>query len=535
MRYSLYFLATFVSLSIFSFSAKAQVPANDIATSLEKLSRLFSILEDNYVDNYDSKKATEDAIKAILKELDPHSNYLTAEELKNSNESLQGSFEGIGVSYNNDDDTLIIISTINGGPADKAGVCVGDKVIFVGDSLISGIDISTDRISKLLRGKKGTEVTLKVLREDVSEMVVFTLKRDKIPIESVTSAYMVNPEIGYVKVIRFGAQTVGDLKDKIKKLKKEGMQYLVLDLRGNPGGYLHAAVEMVDEFIDKDELVLYTEGNGAKRKDYYTKNGGVFEDGRLAVLIDEGSASASEIVSGAVQDLDRGIVIGRRSFGKGLVQNTYYFADGSAARITTARYYTPTGRSIQRPYNQGKDKYYEDLKKRFDRGELTSSDSIHLPDSLKFLTKGGRTVYGGGGIMPDIFVPLDSLAKDTLVKKLNEKNLFYRYCIRYTNANRKDLMRTYGTSEEFRKSFTVGKNLVDEFAKFSTEKGVPVDVNSISTNIYKYTEAQLKANIAYIIWDDNAYTSVINERDPAFLMAIEALEKDKLKEMVLAK
>jgi len=533
MRKSLYFLTFSIFFSIISIPSKAQ--SDDLGESMQKLHKLFTMLQTNYVDNYDTKKSTETAIKAILKDLDPHSNYLTADELKNSNEPLQGSFEGVGISYNNDDDTLIIVSTIQDGPADRAGVCPGDKVIYVGDSLVAGIDITAIRISNLLRGKKGSDVTLRLLREDVKDTLTYKIRRDKIPIESVTSTYMVNSEIGYVKVIRFGSQTVADLKAALKKLKKQGMEYLILDLRGNPGGYLHAAVEMVDEFVSKDELIVYTEGKESKRKNYFTKNGGIFEDGRLAVLIDEGSASASEIVSGAVQDLDRGVIVGRRSFGKGLVQNTYYFTDGSAARITTARYYTPTGRSIQRPYNEGKDKYYEELKKRFERGELTTLDSIHLPDSLKFNTKNGRTVYGGGGIMPDIFVPLDSLSKDSIVEVMNKKNLLYRFAVRYTNRNRKDLIQNFPSFDKFRNAFNPSRELLDQFSRFCVEKGQPIIWSELNPNVLKYSEIMLKANIARLLWDDNEFMAISNERDPAFMAAVEALEKDKLKEMVLAK
>lgn len=516
-------------------TAKAQVQNDDLGESLQKIHRLFSILDANYVDKYDNKKATEDAIKAVLKELDPHSNYMNAEEVKAANEPLQGSFEGVGISYNNDDDTLLIVSTIVDGPADRAGICPGDKILFVNDTLMAGVKMSALRISNLLRGKKGSEVFLRILREDLKDTLLFKVKRDRIPIESVTAYYMATPDIGYVKVVRFGSKTVEDLRAALKKLKKQGMQYLVLDLRGNPGGYLHAAVEMADEFIGKNELIVYTQGRESKRKDYFTKNGGVFEDGRLAVLIDEGSASASEIVSGAVQDLDRGIVVGRRSFGKGLVQNTYYFADGSAARITTARYYTPAGRSIQRPYNQGKEKYYEELKKRFERGELTTLDSIHLPDSLKFLTKAGRTVYGGGGIMPDIFVPLDSMNTDSVVEKLNDKNLIYRFAVRYTNQNRKDLIKHFPGFEQFRKSFHTTPELLDKFSQFCVEKGQPMIWKDLNPNVVKYSEIMIKANIARLLWDNSEYMAVSNERDPTFLKALEALEKDRLREMVSAK
>ena len=530
------FLFLSVSFGAYAQNTNANTGSNDnLGESLQKIHRLFTILEANYVDNYDAKKSTEDAIRAILKELDPHSNYLTADEVKTSNEPLQGSFEGVGITYNNDDDTLLIVSPIEAGPADRAGICPGDRILYANDSLMAGVDMSASRISNLLRGKKGSEVTLKILRDDVDDTLTFVVRRDKVPIESVTAYYMATPEIGYVKVVRFGAKTVDDMRAALKKLKKQGMQYLVLDLRGNPGGYLHAAVEMVDEFVGKNELIVYTEGRESKRKDYFTKNGGTFEDGRLAVLIDEGSASASEIVSGALQDLDRGIVVGRRSFGKGLVQNTYYFADGSAARITTARYYTPAGRSIQRPYNQGKEKYYEELKKRFENGELTTLDSIHLPDSLKFHTKAGRTVYGGGGIMPDIFVPLDSLSTDSVMEKLNDKNLFYRFSVRYANQHRKELTKSFPSFEKFRTAFNAGPELLDGFSQFCVDKGQPIVWKDLTPNVLKYSEIMLKANIARALWDESQYLALINERDPAFATALQALEQDKLKEMVSAK
>lgn len=513
-----------------SLSLYAQTDA--MGESLQKIHRLFTILESNYVDNYDSKKATEDAIKAILKELDPHSNYLDAEELKRANESLQGSFEGVGITYNNDEDTLLIVSVIEDGPADKAGICPGDRVMFVGDSLIAGININAARLSNLLRGKKGSEVVLRVLREDQPDTLTFKVKRDKIAIESVSSAYMVTDRVGYIKVLRFGAQTASELNDAIKKLKKQGMENLILDLRGNPGGYLHAAVEMCDELLPKNDLIVYTQGKESKRKDFYTKPGGIFETGKLAVLIDENSASASEIVSGAVQDLDRGLVIGRRSFGKGLVQNTYTFADGSAARITTARYYTPSGRCIQRPYTGGKDKYYEELKKRYERGELSSADSIVFPDSLKFKTKTGRIVYAAGGIMPDIFVPLDSLFTDSVVKVMNDKNLLYRFGVRFVQQNRKKLLKEYSSFESFRKNYHVDAATLEQFGLFCVEKGTDIKPTALNQDVRNYAEIMLKANIARIIWNTNEYTAILNERDPVMKAALLAFEKDKMAELL---
>jgi carboxyl-terminal processing protease len=335
-----------------------------------------------------------------------------------------------------------------------------------------------------------------------------------------------------VKVIRFGAQTVQEMKDAVKKLKKQGMTQLVLDLRGNPGGYLHTAVDMCSELLPKNEFIVFTEGKESKRKDYFTKGGGIFEEGRLAILIDENSASASEIVSGAVQDLDRGIVVGRRSFGKGLVQNTYNFSDGSAARITTARYYTPSGRCIQRPYKEGKDKYYDELKRRMESGELQSADHIKIPDSLKFYTKAGRIVYGSGGIIPDVFVAADSLENDSLIKVINRQNFFYRFAVKYANQNRKDLGKKYPDFDRFRRQFDVDESVLSAFASYLEAKDKPVDWQSLTPATLAYAKNQIKANIARVLWNNTEFTAILNENDPVVSAALEALESNKLSELV---
>jgi carboxyl-terminal processing protease len=500
--------------------------------SLQKLHRLFSILDDHYVDDYNSKKVTEEAIRAILKDLDPHSNYLTAEELQTSNENLQGSFEGVGITYNNDDDTLLVISTQENGPADKAGICPGDRIVFVDDSLIAGISINSARLSSLLRGKKGSTVILKVLRDERPDTLLFKVKRDKIPVESVTASYLIDEETGLVKITRFGAQTVDEMKEAIKKLKKAGMRQLILDLRGNPGGYLHVAVDMCSEFLDMEELVVFTEGKESRRREYFSKGKGVFDEGKLAVLIDENSASASEIVSGAVQDLDRGIIIGRRSYGKGLVQNTYPFSDGSAARITTARYHTPSGRCIQRPYNEGKDKYNEEIKRRMESGELQSADQIKIPDSLKFFTKSGRIVYGSGGIIPDVFVPADTLENDSLIKAINRQNLFYRFAIKYVNKHRKELSKRYPTSEIFKKEYAADESVIEAFSDYLKSKEKLIQWTDLSPAVKSYVMTRIKANMGRLLWDNELFIALLNEYDPAVTAAVRALKENKLDELV---
>lgn len=502
------------------------------AKSLQKMHRLFDILDAHYVDTYDAPRVTEEAIKAILKELDPHSSYLTAEELKIANENLQGSFEGVGITYNNDDDTLLVISTVDNGPADKAGICPGDRIIFVDDSVIAGIKITSARLSNLLRGKKGTTVVLKVLREGSPDTLSFRVRRDKIALESVTASYMIDSHTGYVKVVRFGAQTVEELKNAVKKLKKQGMTQLILDLRGNPGGYLQTAVDMCSEFLPKNELIVFTEGRESNRKDYFTKGEGIFSEGRLAVLIDENSASASEIVSGALQDLDRGIIVGRRSFGKGLVQNTFNFSDGSAARITTARYYTPSGRCIQRPYAEGKDKYYEELKRRMESGELQSADHIKIPDSLKFYTRAGRIVYGSGGIIPDVFVPADSLENDSLIKAMSRQNFFYRFAVKFVNQNRKDLVGKYPDFVIFRKEFFADEEVLSAFSSYFEAKEKRLDWQNLPPATLNYAKNQIKANIARVLWNDTEFTAILNETDPVVSAALKALESEKYSELV---
>jgi carboxyl-terminal processing protease len=496
---------------------------DDLKKSLEKLDRLLYLLNNNYVEKINSKKIAEDAIKGALKELDPHSYYLTADEIKDANESLQGNFEGIGIQYFLENDTMIILSAIPDSPAEKAGVKPGDRLIFVDDSLVAGTNRKSKDFSKFLKGKKGSDVTLKLMRKKSSDLVTVTMKRDKILVSSIPCYYMVNSNTGYIKITRFTATTMNDLNEAFRKLKKSGMENLILDLQDNSGGYLMTAIDMADEFIDDKKNIVYTEGANSQRKDYDARKKGSFEEGNLVVLIDEGSASASEIVAGAIQDLDRGIIIGRRSFGKGLVQNTYYFSDGSAVRITTARYHTPSGRCIQRPYDKGKDKYYEDVRKRLEKGELVSADSIKFPDSLKYYTGNKRVVYGGGGIMPDLFVPLDTVVNDSTLKKLSSKNAVYTFAVHYIDDNRDSFNERYKSFDSFEKSFVVDSNLIVLFTNYLKNKNIVFDYAKLSDSVKKELINSIMANFARVHWDQREYTIIRNKQDFAVLKALDVL------------
>jgi len=371
-------------------------PSND------KLSRILDIVESDYVDTVSRNALIEEAIPVMLRRLDPHSVYIPANELAQANEPLQGNFDGIGVSFNMLTDTVLIISTISGGPSEKAGILPGDKIIYVNDSLIAGKRLPDEDVVKMLKGPRGTKVDLKIERKGADKLLPFTIIRDKIPIYSIDIAYMMSGDVGYIKISSFAITTHDEFKKALDELKDKGMKKLILDLRGNSGGVMEAATMIADEFLPEGKLIVFTKGKSKPRQDIRATAAGDFEQGELVILIDEWSASASEILAGAVQDNDRGTIIGRRSFGKGLVQEPVMFRDGSGMRLTIARYYTPTGRSIQKPYNEGVDKYYEDLTNRLMHGEFEVADSIHMPDSLRYVTPGGKVVYGGGGIMPDI-------------------------------------------------------------------------------------------------------------------------------------
>lgn len=521
MKFSTIFLSLFILIS-FTYS---QNPADDPKL---KFSSFIDLIERAYVDEVDESELTENAIKSILKELDPHSIYIPASDVKKMNEPLTGNFEGIGIEFNILNDTIMVVSPISGGPSEKLGIQSGDRIIKIEDTVVAGIGYKNEDVIRTLRGPKGTKVTISIMRDGMDKLIEYTIIRDKIPIFSVDAGYMATPTIGYIKVNRFAANTVQELITALSKLKENKPESLILDLRGNSGGYLHAAVQMADQFLEEGKMIVYTQGIHSLKEEYKTTNKGLFQKGKLVVLIDEGSASASEIVSGAIQDHDRGIVIGRRSFGKGLVQKPYTLPDGSAIRLTVARYYTPTGRSIQKPYEGGTDAYRKEIYERLENGELVNPDSIHFPDSLKFKTPNGRIVYGGGGIMPDIFVPLDTTKHTKFYEDVRRKGVINNFALEYADKNRNKLMDQYKTVSSFDKQFIVDDKLKEEFIKYAKKKGVEKSEDETFESVLKDL---LKALIARDLWGSEAYFEVINQIDPTYQKAIEILQSDNFGEM----
>lgn len=486
-----------------------------------KLSMALFAVSNLYVDSTSTKALVEDAITGMLEKLDPHSNYLDPEETKEMTEPLQGNFDGIGIQFNMLTDTLYVIQVIPGGPSEKVGLMAGDRIIMVDDTLIAGVKMRNTDIMKRLRGPKGTEVNIQVQRKSVPGLIAFKIIRGKIPVYSLDAAYMADKQTGYIKLNRFAASTTDEFKDALARLKKEGMKNLILDLQGNGGGYLNIAIDMADEFLSGDKLIVYTEGLRQAREDAKAKGKGMFEEGRLVVLVDEGSASASEILAGAVQDWDRGVILGRRTFGKGLVQKPIPLPDGSMIRLTVSRYHTPTGRGIQKPYEQGnKEEYNKDLIERYNRGELMSADSIHFPDSLKFNTLlSHRVVYGGGGIMPDIFIPVDTTRFTDYHRKLVASGSVNRAAMNYIDRHRTQLKAGYKKFEDYKASFQVPEEMLKELVSLA-------DSDKIEFNEKEYEHSkpliklQLKALIARDLFDMAEYFRIVNDENPSYLEAL---------------
>ena len=500
-----------------------QPQATAIDAELQKLLVAEGAISALYVEEVDEKKIVEQAIKGMLEELDPHSTYLTAEENDKSNETLMGSFEGIGVQFNMVDDTLFIVQPIPDGPSERVGIMAGDRIVTVNDTAIAGVKMSQESIMKRLRGPKGTKVDLGINRRGVNELLHFIVTRDKIPVNTVDAAYMIRPGVGYIKISSFGATTVDEFETKLAELNANGAQSLILDLQGNGGGLLMAAVGMANEFLGRDQMVVYTEGRRSPKSGYVADGRGHFRDGKLVVLIDEYSASASEIVSGAVQDWDRATIVGRRSFGKGLVQRPIEFHDGSLIRLTVAKYYTPVGRCIQKPYGKDVD-YGDDILERLHHGELTNRDSIHFPDSLKYSTKiEHRTVYGGGGIMPDIFVPLDTTRTNQYYRNVTAKNVVLNTSMQYTERNRRMLERRYKTFLDFNTGFEVGNDVMKIFLDKAKDANVEYDEAQYQDCLTIF-KTQLKATIARLIWGMDAYYQVIQELDETIQRAVKFME-----------
>jgi carboxyl-terminal processing protease len=489
----------------------------------DKLANIMNIIESSYVDSVDRTYLTETAINSILEKLDPHSIYMPASELAKANEPLQGNFDGIGISFNMLTDTVLVISTISGGPSEKVGIQAGDKIILVNDSLIAGIGMPDDDVMGLLKGPKGSKVNVKILRKGQNELLSFDIVRDRIPINSVDVAYMVNENTGYIKIANFALTTYHEFKTSLDELEAEGMSKLIIDLRNNSGGIMEASIQIANEFLKEGELIVFTMGRSQPRSEARATGDGTFGEGDLVILIDEWTASASEILAGAIQDNDRGTIIGRRSFGKGLVQEPISFPDGSGMRLTIARYYTPTGRSIQKPYENGVEEYYSDLETRYFNGEFEVADSIHFPDSLKFTTPGGNVVYGGGGIMPDIFIPLDTVGVTPYL--IDVRPYIYEYAMMFTENNREE-MSQYDDVADL-EEYLDNQDLVNSFTTYIDEK-YQIKRNRKELMVSEsIIENQLKAYIARNIIDNKGFYPIWNQNDVTIQYAVDYLNKEE--------
>ena len=534
-----------------------------------KFDVVLNLMETKYVEHPEFEKLIDEAIVAMVKDLDPHSEYMTAEEYKKMSEPLTGNFEGIGVQFNILKDTIAVVSPISGGPSEKLGIRSGDKIVVIEDTVVAGIGIKNRDVISKLRGDKGTKVRVKIYRRGVKNLIEYTIVRDKIPIFSVDASYMLNEETGYVKVNRFAQSTMEEFHEALDELEPLGMKHLVLDLRGNSGGYLNTAIQLSDEFLEDKNLIVYTEGISNPKRESFATSRGRFEKGKLVVLIDEGSASASEIVSGAIQDHDRGLIIGRRSFGKGLVQRPFKLRDGSTLKLTTARYYTPAGRCIQRSYEGGNDEYRKEGQRRRDNGELFSADSIHLDEQEEFLTDNKRKVYGGGGILPDLFIPLDTTENSEFLRDLLSNGLFYQYINEYVDANREELKSQYLDFETFDAKFDLNGKFLDDFFVFAEKEMKPkkltedadvlnqkqlqtldkVLVNDEAASqpqdfatrkqegmetSGKLIKTRLKALLARTLWKSEEFYRVFNTEDDAVGKAIKSIDDKTFRKLKLS-
>ncbi len=489
-----------------------------------KMSQIIHWVNKYYVDSINTDSLVEHLIEVMLHDLDPHSSYLSKKEVKAMNEPLQGNFEGIGVTFNILNDTIFIINPISGGPSEKVGIKAGDRIVMIEGDTVAGVGITNQDVIDRLRGGKGTKVNVSIKRRDVDHLMEFTITRDKIPIYSLDASYMVNDRIGYIKLNKFGFTTVQEYSDALEELRSEGMQDMILDLTGNGGGYLDVAVKLADEFLDDKKLIVYTEGDNSPKMEYHSSKKGSFEEGRLIVLIDRGSASASEIVAGAIQDWDRGIIIGRRSFGKGLVQRPLKLADGSMVRLTIARYYTPTGRLIQKPYDEGYEEYNNEVIGRYNSGELIYSDSIQFPESQKFTTlENKRTVYGGGGIMPDFFIPLDTNNFSRYYTDLISRGILNYFVLEYVDDHRNKILRSYPEFDLYLKNFEVSQKLLNEMIEYGESEGLAYEEDQFERS-KEQIKRLLKAYIARDVWNTSEFFQVMNRENEIYLKAVEVLK-----------
>ena len=490
----------------------------------DKLNQVISYIKSDYVDTITDKLIVEETINDLLQNLDPHSYYIPGNKYDEVNDPLEGNFEGIGIEFRIRKDTVIVVRALAGGPSEKLGIMAGDRIVKVDGEDITGKEISNSKVIKLLKGPKGSEVKVGILRKG-KKMLNFTIQRDEIPLYSVEAAYMLTNQVGYIKVIRFAKNTYEEFIESASELRNQGMTELVLDLRNNGGGYLKSATDMADEFLKEDNLIVYTEGKSRERRNFYASKNGSLEDITVAVLINEGSASASEIVAGALQDNDFGFIIGRRSFGKGLVQEGVQWPDGSAMRLTVARYYTPTGRSIQKPYKDGLEAYNNEAIERYYNGELLSLDSIDFPDSLKYETAQGKVVYGGGGIMPDIFVPLDTSNVSNYYSNLNYQGIFYQFGFDYVDKHREVLLQKYSKSD-FIKAFEIDEKLMKSFYQFASAKDVEYDLKGAELSL-ELIKNRIKATIGRNLFGGSIFFEIINQEDNVVQKAKEILGTKK--------
>ncbi len=488
----------------------------------DKFGQVISYIDKEYVDTVNKEELVEETISEMLHRLDPHSNYIPARDFDEVTQSLEGNFEGIGIEFNVVRDTVRVVSVIAGGPSQKVGILPGDQIIKVDGKNFAGVKIKNKDVTSALRGKKGTRVNVGVKRAGKSKLLDFIITRDEIPFYSIDISYMVNDKVGYIKLNRFAETSYEEFMDAVNKLKGQGMKTLMFDLRDNGGGLLDIAIAICDEFLDEKQMIVFTKGRTQKKEITNGTSGGSLSTMDVIILIDENSASASEIVAGAIQDNDRGIIVGRRSFGKGLVQRQTELSDGSAIRLTTARYYTPTGRCIQKPYGNSYEAYLDEEYQRFSNGELLSADSIKFPDSLKFTTPKGKVVYGGGGIMPDIFVPLDTSTRTDYLNDLFYKGLINQFAFDYTDKNRKKLEE--GGIEKFKMEFMAGPDMLHALSDYAAKNGIPKNDAQMKRS-EPLLRIYIKASIARNVWGSDGFYPIFNSYDKAFLKALELTEK----------
>lgn len=522
------YLAAAVICAAATFGISAQYSrSNSASRQQQKLLMVENIVNNLYVDNVDEEKIVENAVRGILENLDPHSSYSTKEETTSSQETMQGSFSGIGIQFNMQKDTLYVVQTIAGGPSEKVGILPGDRFIAVDDSIIAGRKLKNTDIMKRLRGPKGTKVNITVKRGSNAELLEFRITRDDIPLNSIDAVYMADGKTGYIRLSRFAATSYKEFKDAITKLKKQGMQQLILDLTDNGGGYMQIAAQIANEMLNRGNLIVYTQGRKSPRQNLNADGSGTFRTQKVVVMINQFSASASEILSGAIQDWDRGVVVGRRSFGKGLVQREFLLPDSSSFRLTIARYYTPSGRNIQKPYVKGdREDYDKDIIDRYNHGELQSADSIHFADSLKHTTlRLHRTVYGGGGIMPDVFVPLDTTQYTDYHRRLVAKGIIPQFALRYVDKNRADLKAQYPDAQKFIKEFTVTDEMLNNLVDAGKAEKVDFDKSQFAKS-KEMLRTFVKAAIANDLFSTGAYFQIVNEQNDIYKEALSIINDD---------